>query len=318
MLGDSVTFGHGSVWEHTYPYLLERRLQAWRPDVDWQVWNAAVPGYNTSQELAQLHEVGPAFNPDLVIVGFFENDVTDNDPVKPPSAMARIESSLVAGLQAHLYSLEFYKKVYLQLAWKLSASDAYRLRYQHLATEEGLLARAEDASSLPQQQLTAVDRWSDEQVRQITCPFGERSDQAVTDALINRPDWQGWLDAVSGFAEANRTGSYKVLFFLNVLPQVCHPDISSPVFDPDGDVFHDGGSSRVNNLFLEAVSQRGLSTISVYDEFLHRRPSQMPFARGHSIGNSNAVKADVLFAFLKTSSLIRLPPADGASSAPSR
>ena len=33
VLGDSVTFGHGSVYEHTYPYLLEQRLKAWRPSV---------------------------------------------------------------------------------------------------------------------------------------------------------------------------------------------------------------------------------------------------------------------------------------------
>src|SRR5262249_44609828 len=57
VLGDSVTFGHGSVYEHTYPYLLEQRLKAWQPDVAWQVWNLAVPGYNTSQELAQLLEL---------------------------------------------------------------------------------------------------------------------------------------------------------------------------------------------------------------------------------------------------------------------
>ena len=78
VLGDSVTFGHGSVYEHTYPFLLEQRLKAWRPDVDWQVWNAAVPGYNTSQELAHLLEVGDRFQPDLVIVGFFDNDLIDN------------------------------------------------------------------------------------------------------------------------------------------------------------------------------------------------------------------------------------------------
>ena len=60
VLGDSVAFGHGSVEEHTYPSLLEQRLRAWRPDVDWQVWNAAVPGYNTSQELAHLrHALWP-------------------------------------------------------------------------------------------------------------------------------------------------------------------------------------------------------------------------------------------------------------------
>jgi len=68
VLGDSVTFGHGSV--HAYPELLEGRLKAWRPEIDWQVWNAAVPGYNTSQELAHLLEVGSRFQPDLVIVGF--------------------------------------------------------------------------------------------------------------------------------------------------------------------------------------------------------------------------------------------------------
>jgi hypothetical protein len=51
-------------------------LRKWRSQTDWQTWNAAVPGYNTSHELAQLREVGPIFKPDLVIVGFFENDLS--------------------------------------------------------------------------------------------------------------------------------------------------------------------------------------------------------------------------------------------------
>ena len=88
MLGDSVTFGHGSVYETTYPRLLEERLRRWRPDVDWQVWNAAVPGYNTSQELAHLLEVGGRFQPDLVIVGFFENDLIGNRPYGRPTLTA--------------------------------------------------------------------------------------------------------------------------------------------------------------------------------------------------------------------------------------
>ena len=86
-LGDSVTFGHGSVYEHTYPFLVENRLKSWRPDVDWQVWNAAVPGYNTTQELAQLREVGDRFHPDLVIVGFFWNDLADNGPIPHPGRL---------------------------------------------------------------------------------------------------------------------------------------------------------------------------------------------------------------------------------------
>ena len=110
VLGDSVTFGHGSVYEHTYPYLLEQRLRRWRPGVDWQVWNAAVPGYNTSQELAQLLQIGPRFQPDLVVVGFFWNDVADNFRVGEPGRVARMASAVLSSLYRHVYSIELYKR----------------------------------------------------------------------------------------------------------------------------------------------------------------------------------------------------------------
>jgi hypothetical protein len=72
-------------------------LEAWRPDIDWQVWNAAVPGYNTSQELAYLLEVGDRFQPDLVVVGFFDNDLSDNPsaPAARPDPRRRDEAALV-------------------------------------------------------------------------------------------------------------------------------------------------------------------------------------------------------------------------------
>jgi Lysophospholipase L1 and related esterases len=111
VLGDSVTFGHGSVYEHSYPYLLEQRLKEWNANVDWQVWNAAVPGYNTSQELAHLLEVGPVFKPDLVVVGFFENDLTANVDIVAPTALKRGLSAALSFAGRHVYSLELYKKV---------------------------------------------------------------------------------------------------------------------------------------------------------------------------------------------------------------
>ncbi|PYQ71780.1 MAG: hypothetical protein DMG01_25205, partial [Acidobacteria bacterium] len=126
VLGDSVTFGHGSVYETTYPYLLEQRLKRWRPDVDWQVWNAAVPGYNTSQELAHLLEVGDRFHPDLVVVGFFENDLIDNHPVRRPGHVHSIAARVLSAARRHLYSLELYKKMYLTARWRLSGSNEYR------------------------------------------------------------------------------------------------------------------------------------------------------------------------------------------------
>src|SRR5262249_45066251 len=138
VLGDSVTFGHGSVYEHTYPYLTEQMLRRWRPDVDWQVWNAGVPGYNTSQELAQLLDVGLRFQPDLVVVGFYENDVIANAPLRTPSLPERTWATLLSAARRHIYSLELYKRMYLTLVWRASASDAYRRRLEHLPTEASL------------------------------------------------------------------------------------------------------------------------------------------------------------------------------------
>src|SRR5262249_17934312 len=199
VLGDSVTFGPGSLYEHTYPFLLEQRLERWRPAVDWQVWNAAVPGYNTSQELAHLLEVGDRFRPDLVIVGFFENDLTDNAPIAHPGPVTVAAYRALSYARRHMYSLELYKQVYLTARWRLSGSDEYRRRVEHLGTEEGLLARASDATVLREQQLTAFDRFTDDEVAQNRCVYGMKENPAAVAALERDPRFPRWIDAVRGF-----------------------------------------------------------------------------------------------------------------------
>ena len=67
---------------------------------------------------------------------------------------------------------------------------------------------------------------------------------------------------------------------------------------PDtNEVFYDEGAGGLNALFLKVMSE-GTPAVSMHDALLHVRPSQMPGINGHSIGNSNAVKAEVLFSFL--------------------
>jgi len=304
VLGDSVTFGHGSVYEHTYPYLVEQQLKAWRPDVDWQVWNAAVPGYNTSQELAQLEEVGPAFAPDLVVVGFYENDLMDNHPIRTPGGARRLIATLLSMAQRHVYSLELYKKAYLQLAWKLSASNEYKRRLEHLGSEESLIATSADASTLKQQALTPFDRLADEEAAHVNCVYGMKPNASTVPNLQREPGFQAWADAVRGFQRLNQAGTYRIVFFLNIVPPVC----------PDGDVFYDGGTEAINAFYLKAFSD-GAPAVSCYDAFRHMRPSQMPLAAGHAIGNSNAVKAEVLFTFLRDHVL---PPLVPAATTPAR
>jgi hypothetical protein len=297
VLGDSVTFGHGSL--HSYPELLESRLKAWRPEVDWQVWNAAVPGYNTSQELEHLLEVGGRFQPDLVVVGFFENDLTDNRPLQNPGRLRVLAFNALSFARRHLYSLELYKKVYLTAVWRLSGGDDYRRRLEHLDTEESVLSAVSDATARPEQQLTAFERRTDDDVASTNCVYGMKPNAGVVPAMEHGAGYADWLQSVRAFQQLNRSGQYRILFFVNDVPPIC----------PDGDVFYDGGSSAIDAFYLRILGE-GTPAVSCYDEFRHMRPSQMPNARAHAIGNANVVKADVLFGFLEANSrLIERAPA---------
>ena len=287
VLGDSVTFGHGSVYEHSYPYLVEQKLRQWRPDVDWQVWNVAVPGYNTSQELEHLKEIGPQFSPDLVIVGFFENDLVDNREPYAPGALRIAAAHLLSFAQRHVYSIELYKRVYLQLAWKFSASDQFRQRLENINSEEQQLRKTTMLADAKQQELTNFDYVSDDELSRA-CPSKPKLSRALADAAQKQDGYKWWVDAVRGFQQLNRDGKYHIVFFLNVAPMPC-PDSNGTFYDDDG--------YGLNALFMRVIGD-GLPVVSAHDAFLHRRPSQMPGWEGHSFGNTNVVKADVLFSYL--------------------
>jgi hypothetical protein len=110
--------------------------------------------------------------------------------------------------------------------------------------------------------------------------------------------WDDWLAAVRRFQQLHRSGGYSVAFFANIAPLSCRAT----------DTFFDGGSSTINRFLMQLFSE-GTPAVSTYDAFLHLRPSQMPEAKGHSLGNANAVKAGVLFRFLRDRVLATLPTA---------
>jgi len=285
VLGDSVTFGHGAV--HDYPPLLEPLLKQWRPDVDWQVWNLGVPGYNTAQELAQLLELGPAYQPDLVIVGFFFNDIIGNQPAPKPNLPRVVASGAVALLQHHWYSFELYKRVALTAAWRLSGSEASRLRFESIENSERLQTNPDTLADSDRQQIGPFTRLSDAEVAARPCLEGMTPSAEDLAEMQARPDWPAFIDAVRGFQELNRRGAYKVVFFLNLVPPVC----------PGSDSFYDAKSIE-HDYFVQLFSD-GAPTVSAYPAFLHTLPSEMPLAEAHAIGNANQLKAEVLFNYLR-------------------
>ena len=71
-IGDSVMFGWGVREPETYLRRLEAGLARYEPTVE--VVNAAVPGYNTVQEVAAIEGRIERLHPEWVIVGFIGND----------------------------------------------------------------------------------------------------------------------------------------------------------------------------------------------------------------------------------------------------
>jgi len=73
VLGDSFVFGSGVRQDETLTHQLAVRLGP-----SFEVVNLGVPGYGTDQALLTLRRWGPRLAPDVVLAGFFWNDVMEN------------------------------------------------------------------------------------------------------------------------------------------------------------------------------------------------------------------------------------------------
>jgi len=87
-LGDSQTFGPYLANDDTWPFWTEVALRKHYGDADRvQVFNAGISGYSIADELAYMKEKGVRFQPKLVLLAAFENDVTDlrreGTPMRP-------------------------------------------------------------------------------------------------------------------------------------------------------------------------------------------------------------------------------------------
>jgi lysophospholipase L1-like esterase len=73
-LGDSGMFGWGVHQDRDYLSVIESNLNSRARGVRYEILNAAVPGYNTFQEVEALRYRGLDFRPDTVVLGWCSND----------------------------------------------------------------------------------------------------------------------------------------------------------------------------------------------------------------------------------------------------
>jgi len=90
VLGDSVTV-HGNP---PYPLMFEDLLNKNSKGKKYEVWNLAVPTYNTFQEKEYFKEKGIKLDPDMIIIGFCLNDFA-------PSYIALKVKGMTVLCQAH-------------------------------------------------------------------------------------------------------------------------------------------------------------------------------------------------------------------------
>jgi len=76
IIGDSQTFGHGiDRLEDTYPKKLETRLNTAVGSKKFEVLSFARPGWNADSHLQYLYKKGLNYQPDLIMLSFYHNDI---------------------------------------------------------------------------------------------------------------------------------------------------------------------------------------------------------------------------------------------------
>ena len=110
-LGDSVTFGYKlRRTEDSFPYQTEPLLEE-HFGVDVETINAGVGGYSPWQERIYLEREGLRYAPDLVVVGFVLNDVTEKMGLQRFGGSG-VGSQLSASYQSELDRLLHHSAVY--------------------------------------------------------------------------------------------------------------------------------------------------------------------------------------------------------------
>jgi len=133
VLGDSVAWGWGVKMSSAFPQLLEKKLLA--SGVPITVYNLAVDGYSTEQELRMLELHGMALRPDLIILNYVLNDPDTADGglaryYKPDFMLLRLASRAmhrIQGiLQGHADIKEYHQQIHSYYA------DQTRNQFQKL------------------------------------------------------------------------------------------------------------------------------------------------------------------------------------------
>jgi len=143
-VGDSFTFGYGVEVEDTYLARVERILEEQGFSVE--TINLGVAGHGTAEQMIMLENVGFSLDPDVVVVGYYMNDIADNTrsmlySLNDDGNLVRKAETYLPGVEIRdfLYSFALYRflaeRSHLMYFARTRLSDLLqkRIRDQHRA-----------------------------------------------------------------------------------------------------------------------------------------------------------------------------------------
>ena len=143
ILGDSHSFGYGCNDNEVFSHVLEKELN--EKIKKYEVLNFSVPGFGTAEELVTYTEKVQKYNPDLVIVCYFNNDI-GNDAVSNlftfhNDSLIRTNNSFLPGVRARekMYAIPLIRFLFQHSqAWNLIRNRLSSIVQKRLLSNKGL------------------------------------------------------------------------------------------------------------------------------------------------------------------------------------
>ncbi|MGI9305288.1 MAG: SGNH/GDSL hydrolase family protein [Gammaproteobacteria bacterium] len=153
VLGDSFTEGVQVSEEQLFTAILETRME------NTEVLNAGVGGYGTVQQYLLLETEGTSFEPDVVLLMFYENDLSDNCLSHSPGFGPRPYAQSAAGGIEIVRELvaERFQRFILPVPFALTLNKHSYL-YNFLNNRIYQMIKADELRTLLQEDMKAAER----------------------------------------------------------------------------------------------------------------------------------------------------------------
>ena len=283
-LGNSITFGHGESFENTFPELFENRLKKWNSEINWQVWNLGFPGYGANQVLNTIDELGPKYNPDLIIYSFYHNDIQTIDYLKIPKNKILIKLKYFFKKNFYFYSK--FRQLYNNFRYGSNNTNNREISIM-IEPKNKIYDEELDFGSFEFDD----EKFKFKHKNKPNIISNQNKISKYNPSIEFPNNFNNFMSVIKKFKNYNDSKEYKIIVFLNIAPDI------KKIKNNKGEEyqFTYGKAFEMNSFYINLFEKLNFFTISPYHSFSHYKPSEVPIAGGHSRAGANSVKAELIF-----------------------